>query len=69
MPSLRLASICRVEVMKGGGGLRRDALLLDRGDGDRSRPPPRAFARFAVPASFEVELVELAAVQMRQPRA
>ena len=62
-PSLREASCCRVEVMKGGGGLRRTWRRSI--DGDREGAAlDLALGLLGALLGVEVELVELAAVEM-----
>ena len=62
-PSLREASCCRVEVMKGGGGLRRTWRRSIDGDGEGAALD-LALGLLGALLGVEVELVELAAVEM-----
>ena len=66
-PSLRAASCCSVEVVKGGGGLRGDGLVST--DGTVKRPASTAaLARIGVAVVADRQPVDLLAVELDQPR-
>ena len=66
-PSLREASCCRVEVVKGGGGRAPGRLLLDRRDLEAGRPRPRPWRRRRAASSARSNLVEPLALVLDQP--